>query len=867
MFYKRALERELGDEVRAHLEFATEENLRRGLTLEEARHAARREFGGVEQVKEIYRDRRGVPMLETLLQDARFGARMLRKSPGFTAVTVLTLALGIGANTAIFSVVSSVLLRPLPFKDPDRLAALMDYLPRQNENLVMDADYRAWSQQALSFESMAAYESGEFTLTGAGEPQRINSLRVTPQFLPVLGIAPILGRNFLPEESQAGGAHVVILTNSLWRERFGASPAAIGKSVDLDGNPYDIIGVLPAAFEFGKMKHDLLVPLAISEAGIQIRRSVMIVGVIARLRRGISFAHAQAELSAINTRLQAGYPVSFVRMMAGAQARVIPLHDHFVGNARPALFVLLGAVGFVLLIVCANVANLQLGRSIARQKEIAIRIAVGAGRWRLARQLLVESWLLASLGAVAGAALAYWSVAFLKTIGPSEIPHLASAHLDAKTLAFTAAIAVLTGLLFGLAPIVSVSRIDPNDTLKEAGARTGALGSRWKFQSFLVAAELALALVLLTGSGLLIRSFVRIVEIPPGFSARNVLTGYIELPLSAYREESRQREFFQQLLSRLRALPGVSSAAASGVLPMEGFNMMAGIEIEGQPAVPGGPPPSTAVTTISPGYFETVKIPLLSGRYISEADRPGAPFVAVANEAFVRRFFPNEGPFEHKVHVGGDQWYTIVGVVGNVRQMGLTKEISPELFISYLQQPTQVMAVLVHTRENPMPIAAAVRAQVHALDPDLPLDQVSTLERNLAEEVATPRFNMLVIGFFAALALALAVVGIYGVMSYAVSQSTHEIGVRMALGAQQGDILRLIGRRGLTLTLIGVTFGLGGSLLLTRYLSSLLFGVRATDALTFFAVCSLLLFVATLASWIPARRAARVNPLIALRYQ
>jgi putative ABC transport system permease protein len=821
--------------------------------------------------EENFRKRRGGNFMADFWQDVRYAFRILRNSPGITAVVVLTLALGIGANSAIFSVVNSVLLRPLPYRDSASLVWITNKSPTRAGTVVFDIDYFAWRKHCTSFADITAYSPGsEFTLTGAGEAERIVAVRATYSYLRTLGISPQIGRDISADEDRPGAPRVAILSDGLWRRRFSADPGVVGRQLTLDGNQYTIIGVLPREFEFPESrKAELLAPLADAETDISVAKAIMFVRIIARLKPGITPEAAAVEIDTFSRAFHATFPATFARMFAGGQPQVMLLHDRLVGSVRTALMLLLGAVGFVLLIACVNVASLQLARAAAREKEIAIRGAMGAGRWRLARQLLTESSIIGLFGGGVGLTLGIWLVALVRRFGPRAIPHLDVTRLDSRVVLFTIAVSLFSGILFGLAPVFSAFRISLNDSLKQGGAQSSAGKKAVRPQQVLVTIELGMALVLFIGAGLLARSFVRLISIPQGFDSHNVLTARISLPASTYLKDEQQREFYSQLMERLRVLPGVTAAGASSALPLEGMVFSATVQVEGRPPVDKNPgnPWHAAVNMLTPEYFTALKIPLKAGRLLDHADAANAPETGVINEAFVKMFFPNENPLGHRVQMGGNDWRTIIGVVGDTRQSGIASETMPEIFISDEQSPYSDMTLALRTESDPMSLAPAVRAIVASLDKNVPIFRVDTLDAALASEVASQRFNMALLVGFAALALLLSVIGIYGVMAYAVGQRTHEIGIRLALGAVPGNVLRMILLQGAKLAVIGVVFGVGAGFALTRLLSTMLFQVQATDPLTF-AAGALILFAGALAAcWIPARRATKVSPLVALRYE
>jgi predicted permease len=809
----------------------------------------------------------------TFLQDLRYGFRMLVKRPGFTVIAVLALALGIGANTAIFSVVNAVLLRPLPYKDPQRIVAVWETNPQlgaemRNRNEVAMGNFLDWRAQNRTFERMGALFYANANLTGTGEPERLQSVVVTTDLFDVLGVQPALGRSFRPEEETVASPRVVVLSHGLWQRRFGSDPSVVGRNLTINGNQVTVVGVMPQGFQLQfptSMQVEMWLPMRIDPA-TQADRKAHYLYVLARLKEGLTLEQSQAGMTSIAGQLQQQFPDT----NAGKSANVVSLHKQLVGNVQPYLYVLFAAVGFVLLIACANVANLLLARVAARHKEVAIRIALGASRWRLVRQLLTESILLASAGGLLGLLLAYWGIDLLVALTPGDVPRLNEIGLHAPVFIWTLLVSILTGVLFGLAPALQASKPDLNESLKESG-RTSAGLERSRLRNLLVVSEVALALVLLICAGLMIKSFMRLQQVSPGFEPKNLLTMNISLPRQKYPEAQQANGFYNQLFERVRAVPGVEAVGGIDPLPLSDSNGTTGFVVEGGPMLALADRPEVGERSVTPDYFQTMRIPVLKGRAFTAQDRENTPRAMIVNEALARRYWPNEEVLGKRLGFEDDAskqvWWEIVGVVGNVKHERLDAEAKPEVFFPYEQSPRNFMSLVVRTTSDPSRMIAGVRDQVLAIDKDQPVFDIKTMEQRLSKTVAQSRFIMLLLGVFSALALILAAVGIYGVMAYVVSLRTHEIGIRMALGAQGRDVLRMVVRQGMTLVLIGVAIGLVAAFALTRLMSSLLYGVTATDPLTFITVALVLGMVALLAIFIPARRATRVDPMEALRYE
>jgi predicted permease len=811
-------------------------------------------------------------MMDALLHDLRYALRSFRKSPGFTLVAICTLALGIGATTAIFSVVNGVLLRPLPYANPTSLVMLWNRWQGWPATWLSQPEYWDFSEQTHSFDGIAAFTNGTENLTGDGNPERVRAGLVTANAFPLLGVQPALGRVFVAEEDRPGSG-VAVISDGLWRRRFGADPAIVGRSILLNDSSVTVLGVMPPGFQlpldFTGQPMDLWRPLALNRDSAAVAgRGNHGLNAFARLKPGVTVAAANADVGVIATRMTELYPQE---EPTGFGSFIVSVSQQVMGDVRPALLLLLGATGFVLLVACANVANLLLARSEVRQREVAVRTALGAGRGRLVRQMLTESVVLALAGGALGLLLADWGLHALLASAPTGIPRLGEVGMDGRVLAFALIASIGTGILFGLAPALHLAVRDLHLVLKSSGRGSTAGGARRRVRHALVVSEIAVAFVLVIGGALLIQSFVRLRAVDAGFNPANVLTMQISLSPSRYVSSDRVHAFYRTLIDRTRALPGVQSAGAIRALPMDGVIGDWGFTVEGSPLSPG-----THMAgdwqVVSPGYFRTMQVPLEHGRLFTDADGADAPGAILMNEALARRAFPDGDAIGRRVRMGGERdWRTVVGIVGNVRQRGLDADIRPELYLPHAQFPKgersalRDMYLVIRTAHDPAAITSAVRREVHALDPTVPIASVRTMDTVVGSWAAERRLSMSVLTILAAVALALAAVGTYGVMSYAVAQRTQEIGLRVALGAQPGDVVRLVVRQGAGLALAGVGIGLVAAFALTRFMHNMLYQVGATDPATFAGIAVLLAGTALVATYIPARRATRVNPVIAMR--
>jgi predicted permease len=869
----RAIDQDFANELDSHLAMLADENIRRGMQPEEARRAARIKLGGVTQLKETNRELRSLPVIETFLHDSRYALRMMRRNPGFTAVAVLTLALGIGANTAIFSVVYAVLLKPLPYANPNQLVSAFQANVQEGvpEDGTSYPNFEEWRAQNHVFSDLSTINFHQLTLTGSGEPSVVNTCVVTPQHFALLDVKPLQGRIFYPDDGKQGAPPVVILSENLWRGTLGADPKIVGSSITLDKRPFTVVGIMPAAFRspFINSKQDVWIPLVQDPlfGSWMARRGGHWLPVFGRLKPGVSLAQAQAEMDAISERLASEFPAE----NKGWTVRLVPMQKEIVGDVRTALLVLLGAVGLVLLIACANIANLLLTRATSRSKEIAVRTALGAGRSRIIRQLLSETAVLGLLGGVVGIALAYWGVRALSSLLPDNLPQLNAIRVDNFVLIFALALSAIASIAFGLVPALFVSKSDIQASLRESSSRSGESGNRRRARSFLAAAEIALAMVLLVAAGLLLRSFSKLTSVSPGFDAQHIVKAEVSLPQFQYSKPQQWTAFSNQLLAGIQAQPGLQDSAIAIPVPITDGFINLGFEIVGVP--PASPSDSRLANyvSVSPNYFRVMGIPLLSGRLFNQQDIADAPRVTLISKALAQRYFPNQDPIGKQLNFGfppnAGVSREIIGIVGDVRDKSLGDAPAPMMYVPFAQAPFWGANLVVKSTLSTSAVATSIRQQVQKIDKDLPVTDVEKLPDLLDASVSQQRFRTFLLGLFAAMALILAATGIFGVISYSVSRRTNEIGIRVALGASRSTILRMILRETLILAAVGLAVGLPCALAASHLVAHMLFGVSANDPLTLAAVALTLAAVAALAGFVPARRAMQVDPMVALRHE
>jgi predicted permease len=896
LFRREQVYWELDEELRAYLEMAAEEKMKQGMSRKDALRAVRLERGSLEITKEVVRSGGWESFVETCWRDLRVASRTLRKSPGFTVVAVLTLALGIGVNTAIFSALNATILHSLPYKNPEQLVMVWGLVPsgccRHGGMLFSSPNFLDFKDQNRVFEKMAAFDGTGFTLTSVETPQEIHAGRVTADFFTVLRARPMLGRAFLPGENGPGRDHVVVLSYGIWQRRFGSNPNVVSQTIRLDANEYEVVGVMPHDFDFSIPNYygpmDLWVPIVLTRNNSERKHNYL--NVIARLNPGVTVRQAQAEANIITARLRREYSSTTEQSNAPPTTtaetnehsgvmlgtKLEPLRDEIFGDVRSPLLILFGAVGFVLLIACANVANLQLARASARQKEFALRTALGASRGRVARQLITESVLLALVGEALSLLLVFWLITLLTGLLPAGMPQGTSITIDANVLVYSLTLSLATGLLFGLAPIFRAFSRSPSESLKECG-KTTATGGGLRLRGLLTVSEIALSMVLLIGAGLLTRTFVVLLNVKPGFETENILTAKVTLPKYSYADSRQQADFYTRLLEAMATLPGVKAAGAVNDLPLGAGRDSDEFTIERRGAKDvSSSTGSCQDRIISPDYFRVMNIPLIKGRTFTKADASSAPPVVIISQSFARRFFQNEDPLGQHITfadpAAAAPWPTIVGVVGDVRDLALDADPDIEIYAPYQQNvlpynPLPYMSLVVSTIGDPSSLTSGVLAEIHVLDKNLPLPEAEPMTAVYSASISARRFNTLLLTIFAGIATILAAIGIYGVISYLVTRRTHEIGVRIALGAEARNILALIVGRGLLLGIFGVVIGLAGALAATRVLAKMLFGVTTTDPATFVGVSALLIGIVLVACYVPARRAMRVDPMVALRYE
>jgi putative ABC transport system permease protein len=871
MGWKRFFRRDAWDEERAreletYLQIETDENIARGMPAEEARYAARRKLGSPTLIREeIYR-MNTIGALETIWQDAKYAARGLRKSPGFTFFAVTVLALGIAASTAIFSIADAVLLRPLPYKDASRLMTVWEDASSYGfpADTPAPGNFSDWKTRNHVFEDMAAAAGRAFNLTGDGNPELLEGQRVASNLFSVLGVSPALGRDFRADDNIPGAASVAILSHGVWLRRFGAEPGIVGQEIRLNGEKHMVVGVMPRGFLYPDRRTEIWVPWQLTKEELADHSSHFL-EVVARLKPGVSLQQANAELATLAKQIEREHPADNAKVGAFAT----PLREHLAGDVRPAILMLFGAVCFVLLIACANIANLLLARASSKRHELAMRLTLGAGRLRIIRQMLTESLLLAAIAGAVGLALSMWATQFLASLVPAGIAPLAGSSLDGRAFLFTAAVTILTGVLFGVIPSLRVSNLDLATSLKHGGGRSGVGSSGQRLRNVLVVSEIALAIVLLAGAALMIRSFENLIHLDPGFRADRVLVLRTPLRTQNYNLQSQRTAFYDQVLEKVEHLPGVLAAGYTTWVPLTNEGGATGITIEGHPEPAPGQKPVPNVRIISRNYMAALQMKLVQGRLFYERDGSGSPLVALINQTMARNLWPGEDPIGKRFkRRENDSWITIVGVVGDVHQAGLALPARAEMYLPYQQQEFFSPDYLaVRTSGDPMLLTESVRQQVWSVDKQQPVSDVMPLEQLVGENLAPRRMQASLLGGFAGLALLLASIGIYAVLSFIVTQRTQEIGVRVALGAHSGDVLRMVFSHGLRLFAVGAALGLAAALALSRTTSHLLYGISATDPFSFLTVTFVLGLVTLLACYVPARRAMRVDPLVALRYE
>ena len=894
---KERVERELDEELRDFLDMAAKEKMKHGMSRKDALRAVRLEQGNFEVTRAVVRAATWESFVETCWQDLRIGLRMLRKNRGYAAVAVLTLALGIGVNTAIFSALNATILRPLSYKNPEQLVMVWGVEPRgccRHGGMVLSSpNFLDFKEQNRVFENMGAFSGTGFTVTSVENPQKIHAGRVTADFFRVLGTQPMLGRTFLSDENQAGHDHVVVLGYEMWQRRFASDSKIVGQTIRLDANQYEVVGVMPRDFDFSIPSYygpmDVWVPIVLSRDNSERKHNYL--NVLARLNPGVTVRQAQAEANIIAARLRREYSSTTEQSNAPSTttaetnehsavilgAKLEPLRDEIFGDVGLPLLILFGAVGFVLLIACANVANLQLARASARQKEIALRTALGASRGRVARQLITESVLLALVGGALSLLLVFWLIKLLTGLLPAGMPQGTSITIDANVLLYSLMLSLATGLLFGLAPIFQAFSRSPSESLKEGGKTTATGDGGLRLRSLLTVSEIALSMVLLIGAGLLTRTFVGLLNVRPGFETENILTAKVSLPKYSYADSRQQADFYTRLLEAIATLPGVKAAGAVNDLPLGAGRDSDEFTIERRGSKDmSSSTGSSQDRLISPDYFRVMNIPLIKGRTFTKADASSAPPVVIISQSFARRFFPSEDPLGQHITFADPAatapWPTIVGVVGDVRDLALDADPDIEIYAPYQQNvlpynPLPYMSLVVRTVGDPSSLTSGALAEIHELDKNLPLPEAEPMTAVYSASISARRFNTLLLSIFAGIATVLAAIGIYGVISYLVTRRTHEIGVRIALGAEARNILTLIVGRGLLLAIFGVVIGLAGALAVTRVLAKMLFGVTTTDPATFVGVSALLIGIVLVACYVPARRAMRVDPMVALRYE